>query len=160
MLLEAIQIGLVTRRLAACLLMVDPWNPIFSDRRRALLEHVPSAATIADGKSSFSGEMARAILKAAESAAATAPEAEFAKRWAAGPRFQREFNRLLGDYYDAVSARLRTQAGFEAYFQLAEERRQEFKDKMPIAEFPLLLPRTNIAAKGRRMRRDGKVAAG
>ena len=39
---EAIEIGLVTKRLAACLLMVDPWNPIFSDRRRALLRHVPA----------------------------------------------------------------------------------------------------------------------
>ncbi len=159
-LLEAIQIGLVTRRLAACLLMVDPWNPIFSDRRRALLKHVPSAATIANGKSSFSGDMARAILKAAEGAGPASPEAEFAKRWEVGSGFKRAFNRLLEDYYDAVTARLRTQAGFEAYFQLAEERRQEFKQKMPIAEFPLLLPHTNITAKGRRMQRDGKVAAG
>ena len=31
---------------------------------------------------------------------------------------------------------------------------------MPIAEFPLLLPHTNINPRGRRMQRDGTVAAG
>jgi hypothetical protein len=157
---EAIEIGLVSRRLAACLLMVDPWNPIFSDRRRALLRHVPAKATIANGKSSFSTDMAKSILKAAEAAPATAPEAEFAKRWAAGAGFRGEFDRILDRYYDAVRARLKTQAGFEGYFKLAEERRQEFKAKMPIAEFPLLLPQTNIAATGRRMKHDGSVAGG
>jgi hypothetical protein len=157
---EAIEIGLVSRRLAACLLMVDAWNPVFSDRRRALLRHVPSEARIANGRSSFSTDLARAILEAAEAAPPTAPEAEFAKRWAAGTRFRGAFDRILEGYYDAVTARLKTQAGFEAYFKLAEERRQEFKDKMPIAEFPLLLPLTNIEPTGRRMRRDGTVAAG
>lgn len=157
---EAIEIGLVSKRLAACLLMVDPWNPVFSDRRRALLEHVPGSAKIANGSSSFSADMARAILKAAESAGSSSPEAEFARRWAAGSGFRGEFNRLLTGYYDAVKARLKTQAGFEAYFKLAEERRQEFRAKMPIAEFPLLLPHTNIRPRNRRMQRDGTVAAG
>ena len=160
MLSEAIAIGLVTKRLAACLLMVDPWNPIFSERRRALLRHVPATARIANGKSSFSTQMARAILKASETAPETAPEAEFAKRWAAGSGFRGEFNRILGRYYDAVSARLTTQAGFDGYFKLAEERRQVFKATMPIAEFPLLLPQTNIKPRGRRMKRDGTVAVG
>ena len=104
--------------------------------------------------------MARAILEAAETADPASPEAEFAKRWAVGPRFQRDFGQLLDGYYDAVTARLRTQAGFDAYFELAAERRQEFKAKMPIAEFPLLLPHTNITPRSRRMRRNGTVAAG
>ena len=157
---EAIEIGLVSKRLAACLLMVDPWNPIFSDRRRALLRHVPAKATIANGRSSFSADMARAILKAAETAPATAPEAEFAKRWAAGAGFRGEFNGSSSRYYRAVTARLETQAGFDAYFKLAEERRQVIKATMPIAqEFPLLLPHTNIKRRGRRMQRDGTVAA-
>jgi hypothetical protein len=157
---EAIESGLVSKRLAACLLMVDPWNPVFSDRRRALLRHAPKSATIANRKSSFSADMARAILKAAETVPAAAPEAEFARRWSAGTRFQREFNRILNGYYDAVTARLKTQAGFDAYFKLAEERRQEFKEKMPIAEFPLLLPHTNITPRSRSMQRDGSVATG
>jgi hypothetical protein len=156
---EAIECGLVTRRLAACLLMVDPWNPIFSGRRRALLAHVPTRATIADGKSSFSREMAMAILEAAEGSPGS-PEAEFAERWRVGAQFRRPFNRMLKRYYAGVEAKLRTQAGFDAYFKLLEERRLRFKDTMPIAEFPLLLPITNIRATGRRMKADGSVGRG
>jgi hypothetical protein len=156
---EAIEIGLVTRRLAACLLMVDPWNPVFSERRRALLAHVPSTATIADGKSRFSADMAKAILAAAEQAPPESPESEFAERWSVGTQFKGPFNRLLKRYYGAVEAKLKTQAGFDAYFQLLEERRHRFR-KLPIAEFPLLLPSTNIAPKGRVMRADGTVGRG
>src|SRR6266540_794292 len=157
---QAIEIGLVSKRLAACLLMVDPWNPIFSDRRRALLRHVPATATITNGKSTFSRDLAKAILKAAEKSPAGTPEREFAARWKVGAKFVAEFNKILARYYAAVSAQLKTQAGFEAYFKLNEERRVEFKDTMPIAEFPLLLPHTNIAPAGRRMQRDGTVVGG
>jgi hypothetical protein len=156
---EAIESGLLTRRLAACLLMVDPWNPIFSERRRALLAHVPAAATIAKGKSTFSREMATAILEAAKGNPGS-PEAEFAERWGVGAQFRRPFNRILKRYYAGVERKLKTQAGFDAYFKLLEERRLRFKDTMPIAEFPLLLPSTNIRASGRVMRPDGSVGRG
>jgi hypothetical protein len=155
---ELIRIGLVSKRLAACLLMVDPWNPVFSERRRALLRHVPDSARIANGRSRFSAELADAIIAAAQPGS---PEAEFAERWGVGPQFKRPFNRILKRYYGAVEEKLKRQAGFDAYFQLAEERRRRFKDSMPIAqEFPLLLPRTNINARGRFMKPDGSVGTG
>jgi hypothetical protein len=157
---EAIEVGLLGKRLAACLLMVDPWNPVFSERRRSLLRHVPATAKIVKGKSSFSQEMVNAILAAAKTGPADTPEAEFAQRWKVGPRFAGAFNKLLTNYYKEVTKRLRTQAGFEAYFKLAEERRQVFRNEMPIAEFPLLLPHTNIKRAGRRMRSDGTVGEG
>lgn len=157
---EALKVGLITKRLAACLLMVDPWNPVFSKRRRALLRHVPATTAIAKGKSRFSADLVSAILRAADRGPAGTPEAEFANRWKVGPGFAGEFNRFLGRYYAAVARQLRKQAGFEGYFKLAEERRQEFRATMPIAEFPLLLPRTNITASGRRMRADGTVEGG
>jgi hypothetical protein len=156
---EAIESGLVGKRLAACLLMVDPWNPVFSERRSSLLRHVPATAGIVKGKSDFSRQMVGRILAEAADGPPGTPEAEFAQRWNVGPRFAAPFNELLGDYYEAVQARLRTQAGFEPYFKLAEERRQTFNE-MPISEFPLLLPRTNIERSGRRMRSDGTVAEG
>jgi hypothetical protein len=157
---EAIRIGLLSKRLAACLLMVDPWNPVFSERRRALLDHVPDSATIKDGRSTFSADMARRILAVADAAprGAAPAEQEFAERWRVGARFASEFNKLLRRYYRAVGTKLRTQAGFEPYFELAEERRLRFEETMPIAEFPLLLPHTNIQPAGRRMQGDGTVA--
>ena len=153
----AIEVGLVSKRLAACLLMVDPWNPVFSERRAALLEHAPAKATISGGKSDYSQRMADAILAAAKSGPAGTPEAEFAERWKVGARFQGPFRKLLRSYFDAVERQAKTQDGFEAYFKLAADRRREFKKKMPIAEFPLLLPATNIPNARRRMRRDGTV---
>ncbi len=156
---EAVKIGLLSKRLAACLLMVDPWNPVFSERRAALLRHTPPTARIAKGKSSFSQEMATAILAAAQTGPPDSPEAEFAQRWKAGPNFKKPFNRLLNRYYKAVEGKLKTQAGFEPYFKLAEERRKTFHE-MPISEFPLLLPKTNIERAPRRMRSDGTVGMG
>ena len=155
---ELMGIGLLSKRLAACLLMVDPWNPVFSERRRTLLQYVPDSTRITNGRSRFSAAMAAAILAAAESAAPASPEAEFAERWNVGAQFRGPFNRMLKRYYAAVEEKLKRQAGFDAYFQLAEERRRRFKESMPIAqEFPLLLPGTNITSRGRTMRADGTV---
>jgi hypothetical protein len=156
---EAIEIGLLGKRLAACLLMVDPWNPVFSERRSSLLRHVPATARLVRGKSDFSEEMVKAILAAAKAGPPGTPEAEFAERWKAGPNFAPKFNRLLRAYYEAVGKKLRTQAGFEPYFRLAEERRQVFNE-MPISEFPLLLPKTNLPRTPLRMRADGTVGEG
>lgn len=155
---QAIEIGLLSKRLAACLLMVDPWNPVFSTRRSSLLRHVPAIAKIVDGKSSFSGELVKSILAAAKAGPPGTPEAEFAERWNVGARFSGEFDKLLARYYKGVRANLKTQAGFEPYFKLAEERRQTF-DELRISEFPLLLPKTNIKRAPRRMRSDGTVEA-
>jgi hypothetical protein len=161
---EAIEIGLLSKRLAACLLMVDPWNPVYSARRRSLLRFVPPSARIEDGRSRFSQQMANAILRAAKTSPAGTPEAEFAKRWGVGPNFTGEFNRIMAAYYRKVQGNLRTQAGFEAYFKLAEARRRVFREirtSRPIAEeFDLLLPRTNVPDRPRRMQRDGTVAEG
>jgi hypothetical protein len=101
--------------------------------------------------------MANRILAAAKTRGTGSPEAEFAKRWNVGPRFRGEFNRILKRYYRRVEDRLKTQAGFEPYFRLAEERRRAFS-KLPIAEFPLLLPTSDIRPARRRMQFDATVA--
>jgi len=153
---KALQVGLVTPRLAASLLMTDFPNPVFSDRRAALLAHVPAKAVVKDKKSTFSQEMADAILAAAENASAGSPEHEFAERWNVGDDFVKPFNALLAKYYTAVKAQLDTQAGFDDYFRLAESRRDRVRD-MPIFENNLLFARTNIPSAARTMQPDGKV---
>ena len=62
---RAISGKLLTERLAACLLMVDFPNPVFSARRASLLAHVPDAAD-----EDFSEALADAILAAATDSAA------------------------------------------------------------------------------------------
>ena len=90
--------------------MTDFPNPVFSPRRAALLAHVPARATVVDGASSFSEEMGDAIAAAAPATPEGSPEREFAARWDQGEDID-VFAGELQTYYDAVTARLRTQAG-------------------------------------------------
>jgi hypothetical protein len=152
---EALARGLLTRRLAACLLMTDFPNPVFSPRRAALLAHVPATATVTGGASGFSDETGNAIAAAAPGTPEGSPEREFADRWARGDDFP-SFGRELQAYYAAVTARLRTQAGYDDYVRLAESRRERVR-QMPIFESPLLFARTNVPPRAREMRADGTV---
>lgn len=153
----AVESGLLGQRVAASLLMVDFANPVFSPRRRALLEHAPTTATLAGGKSTYGRDFVRAILKAAKETPANSPENEFAKRWEAGAGWKREFRRLLERYYKGVEATLATQAGVDAVFRLAETTRNRVR-RLPIFEHPLLFAESDVPASVRaRMRTDGTV---
>jgi len=154
---EALKVGLITPRLAAALLMTDFPNPIFSDRRAALLAHVPPKAAVSGGASSFSQEMADKIVAAASAGPDGSAEQEFAERWNVGENFDGPFNELLSTYFEAVTTRLETQAGFNDYFHLAESRRASVRNR-PIFENPLLFATTNLIAAIRQMRPDGSVA--
>ena len=125
--------------------MVDFPNPVFSARRRRLLEHVP-ATPIDDGAEAFAETVADAILSSPE---ATRPGA-------VGGAFEEAFDALLERYYAAFAERLTTQEGFDDYMRLAESRRERVRG-MPIAESPLLFARANVPAGARAMRRDGTV---
>jgi hypothetical protein len=154
----ALRIGLLSRRLAAALLMVDFPNAIFSERRAKLLDHVPGSATIKDGKSSFSQQMADAILASPDASRSGTPESEFAERWSIGPKFERPFNRLLHDYYAAVAKQLETQDGFNNYMRVAEFRRSKGRKEMPIfREFGMTFPVSDIRVRRRSIRPDGTV---
>ncbi len=155
---EAIRIGLLTDRLAASLLMTDFANPVFSTRRRKLLEHVPATATVAGAQSDFSQQLADAIVAAAAGTPQGSPEREFEQRWATGDDWRGAFDALLGDYFDAATQRLTDQEGFDAIFRLAESRRNRVR-AMPISESPLLFARTNIVRETLAMRPDASVGA-
>jgi hypothetical protein len=120
---------------------------------------VPETATVSDGASGFSQEMADAVVAAAETSPQASPEREFAERWAVGEDFLSAFDDLLARYYEAVRGRLGTQAGFDDYFALAESRRRRGIEEMPIfRENPLLFAHSNVPPARRAMRADGSVA--
>lgn len=154
---EAVRSGLLTERLAACLLMTDFPNPVFSARRARLLAHVPEHATVSGGQSDFSETMGDAIAQAAQATDADSPEREFAALWAAGDGWRDAANALLTEYHAGVQQQLTVQEGFDAYCRLAQSRREGVR-AMPIFEFPLLFPVTNIPPAARSMRRDGTVS--
>jgi hypothetical protein len=157
---QAIDRDILSKRLVASLLMVDFPNPVFSARRRQLLQHVPEIADTAD----FSEQVADAILATPEASQAGTAENEFAERWNVGEAFKDTFEGLLERYYSDVSAKLETQEGFDDYMRLAESRRERVR-QMPIAESKLLFAHTTLTLSGpttmlmpdRLMRPDGTV---
>ncbi|MGH2840048.1 MAG: hypothetical protein ACRDKY_04395, partial [Solirubrobacteraceae bacterium] len=148
---EALKSGLVSERLAACLLMVDFPNPVFSARRASLLAH---AADVPDGE--FSQATADAILAAAEAGPEGSAEREFAARWEAGEDWRDAFGAVLSAYYETLRPHATTQAGFDDYTRLAQSRRARVRD-MPIFENPLLFAECNLPAQQLEMRPDGTV---
>jgi hypothetical protein len=149
----AIASGLVPPRLAACLLMVDFPNPVFSARRASLLAHAPD---VADAQ--FAQATAEAILAAVDGSPLASPEREFAELWAAVDDWPARFDERLAAYYDAIVLRLATQDGADDYTRLAESRRERVRE-LPIFENRLLFATTNIAPAQLAMRPDGTVAA-
>jgi hypothetical protein len=152
---QALDVGLISPRLAVCLLMVDFPNPILSSRRAALLAHVPARARVVDGTSDFSDEMGDAVVAAAPATREGSPEREFAEAWGRGDDVD-AFGDQLQAYYAAVVGRLRTREGYDDYVRLAESRRARV-GTMPICESALLFARTDVPLRERQMRADGTV---
>lgn len=159
---QLVRRGMLTKRLVACVAMVDFPNPVFSQARAQLLEHAPGPLELsADEPDRLSATFAAAILAAAEQAPDGSPEREFAANWALGEDGWRDaFAARLAAYINAVAERAVTQDGFDGYARLAESRRNQFRG-MRLAEFALTLPTTNIQrdAPPLRMTADGAVTA-
>lgn len=151
---QAIAQELVTERLAACLLMVDFANPVFSARRASLLAYVPDVA-----EGNFVQTLVDTILAAAKGSGSGSGELEFADRWAAGDDWPEQFGALLNRYYATLPAQVASREGFDDYIRLAESRRERVR-AMPIFENRLLFPETNITPENLEMRPDGTVAQG
>jgi hypothetical protein len=131
--------GLLTQRLAACLLMVDFANPLDSPIRAGLLRHAPPDARL-DGPLDLEATLVPAILDAAAGTAEGSAERQFADHWELGPdAWRTEFADRIERYLARVVERLGTDEGCDEIFRLAESRRRVFR-RMPLAEFDLTLP--------------------
>jgi hypothetical protein len=132
----------ISGKLAACLLMVDFANPVFSPRRAALLQYSPAAAPSA-GPGDLPDFVA-AVRQAAAALPGSSPEAEFLGNWQMAERDWRTlFAKRIEKYMAKLAVQLQTASGVESIFRLAESRRREFR-KRPLAEFRLTTPMTNI----------------
>jgi len=153
---QAIERGVLTRRLVAAFLMVDFPNPVYSRRRQSLLAHVPDEPFAGEAEG-FAERVVDAIRRTPAASEQGSPEHEFLARWDVGEPFFEVYDALLEPYYEAIDDQLATQAGFDAFVLLAESRRQRTR-RMPIArEFDLLFPTTDIPAGDRRMTVDARV---
>lgn len=131
-----IERGILSRKLAASLLMVDFPNPIFSARREALLAHLP-----ADPKAGAGADLDERVVASVRASGATAgsAEAEFLGWWdRADDSWEKDMALALEAYWAALASRLATAEGFDGVFRLAEWRRRQFRQR-PLSEFGLTL---------------------
>ncbi|MDP9385701.1 MAG: hypothetical protein M3P50_10815 [Actinomycetota bacterium] len=153
---QAIERGILTRRLVAAFLMVDFPNPVYSSRRRGLLDHVPDEP-FADDSEGFAERVVDEIRRAPAASEDGSAEQEFLARWDVGEPFFEAYDALLVPYYAAISERLASQEGFDPFVLLAESRRQRTRS-MPIAgEFDLLFATTDIPSAERQMTVGARV---
>lgn len=151
--------GILSKRFAGALLMVDFPNPVGSKAREALMRHVP--AEVAAGGPGLENVMAEA-LKVAAANDPSSPEAEFLLHWGTDDATWREAAAgRIGTFMTAVAERLADDAGLDDLMLLAESRRREFR-RRPLSEFGLTLPRLDAVAQDPpilRLEADGRVIA-
>jgi len=140
---QTVTTGVITDRFAACALMVDFPNPVFSPRRETLLKYVAPNPRLSASGDGISGLVAQGIGTAAAQLPSISPEAEFAANWSVGTNWKTVFAQRIQNYMAAVNLRASSADGFDEYVRLSESRRRQFR-KMKLNEFNLTLPTTNI----------------
>ena len=136
-----VDIGVLSRKLAACLLMVDFANPVFSRRRAALLRHVPEAAPV--GTAAFDEVFITAVRAAVDAGTSGPAEREVLANWDTPDPWPPVFEARIRAFMTAVTETINQPDRFARIFELAEARRREFRTR-PLAEFRLTTPVTNI----------------
>jgi hypothetical protein len=134
--------GVLSRKLATALYMIDFSNPVFSRRRSQLSKYVPVSALIGN-TSSFETWFVQQVRTGAASLPADSPEHEFLDLWDQSTGWEAACAEKLKALLKNVQDRIRRPQGFYPIFELAESRRREFR-KRPLAEFRLTTPTTNI----------------
>lgn len=139
---ELLTRGAISRKCAAALCLVDFPNPVFSDRRAQLLAHVPNA--VGSEKGAFEIVFVQQVRAAAAAVSQDASEHEFLFWWdLPDSDWEGKATARIETYLKAVADKLTSLDGFDAFFQLAESRRREFRGR-PLAEFRLTTPTLNI----------------
>jgi hypothetical protein len=134
--------GIISRRFAAALLMIDFPNPVGSDDRAKLMAYVPSSAD-ASGSNNIETQLL-ATLGQASAWPQGSPERQLVENMQlADGAWPAEYQRRLSDYVAAATARLATDQGLHDFMLLADSRRREFR-RRPIAEFNMTLPWIDI----------------
>lgn len=135
--------GILSRRVAAAMLMVDFSNPVFSERRTALLPYVP-AASLAGDPGSFEQQFSAALSASAHAADPASAESEcLAHLRLSEASWEAVHLARIEAYFGALDPVLRSADGVHALVRLADSRRREFR-KRPLAEFPLNLPFSHV----------------
>jgi hypothetical protein len=133
---QLVKRGILSRRLAVSILMVDFPNPVFSARREKLLIYVPETADT-EGGSALDHSFIAAVRAAGQEVGT--PEAELIAMWdLPEASWEADLAGRIEAFWTKLLAKLSTQQGFDEIFRLAESRRRQFR-KRPLSEFGLTL---------------------
>ena len=146
---------LITQKFAACVMMIDFPNPVFSPIRQVLSKYVPTAGAV---QADLSAPIIAAIMQAAAALPVESAEGQFVANWKLpDDQWKNVFAGRIRDYLAAANTKLTAKRDFDAYVELAESRRRQFAT-LPLDEFDLLLPVTSIPhGPSLRMNADGSV---
>lgn len=134
---------IISPKCLSAILMVDYPNPVYSQKRAALLAHVPDRVP-QTGDNGFDSVFVPAVRAVVSTTKHDSAEREFLTWYdLADDKWQEAAVLALKSYLNAVIQALDTSEGFDSFFRLAESRRREFR-RHPLAEFRLTTPTTNI----------------
>jgi len=151
---QILEVSFLPKKVLIALLMVDFWNPIFSQRRARLMRYIPSTAVYRLAKAStqdrygFGGDLVEAIEYAKVSLGWNdkSPEAEFLKLVNL-ENLEEVAKNQIKEFVDKVNVNLGNPQGVLGYMRVAETRRRMFRPPLslkrpvhPLAEFDLALP--------------------
>ncbi|EPE30986.1 hypothetical protein GLAREA_03953 [Glarea lozoyensis ATCC 20868] len=129
---------LLSKETYNAMIMVDPWNPLYSWKRGVLLQYVPDEATYNASTKSY--DMEKSFIDAVNTSPRmkdpTSPEYEFIRNLSRPTSF---FSAMMSSYISKVQKRLKTQDGISDYLKLAESRRRIYRP-LPLDEFAFTLP--------------------
>lgn len=133
---------MLSERLAACLLMVDFSNPIFSIRRAKLSQYIPEEIIVGNKGQALDNNFVKNVITSNQVNIKGSPESEFMQNWNT-PNWKEEFPKKLQNYFNFLTDKVQSQEGYDEIVKLAESRRNLFK-QTKLYEFPLTFASTNI----------------
>lgn len=139
---KMIRHNMISKKMAASILMVDFPNPIYSDRRESLLQYVPQEIKIGNNGSDFDELFINNIKTSGKSDDPNLPEGEFLANWSIED-WQKIFESRLEKYFKNLIEKIQIQESFNDFVRLAEYRRSRFI-ATPLYEFDLTFAKTNI----------------
>lgn len=139
---KMIQLELLSEKLAACLLMVDFTNPIFSLKRESLIQYIPQEISVGKKGNDLDEKFIKNITATNRYKIEGTPEFEFINNWNIREWKSVFSNRLIA-YFEILRNKTLTSKGYEELVLLAESRRSLFKETK-LFEFPLTFAVTNI----------------
>lgn len=135
---------MISKKLAACFLMVDFCNPIFSTRRASLLQYAPKEIIVGKEGADLNEKFLKNILSSPNFNKAGSAEQEFMDYWKLDDaKWLEVFSKTISDYLKQIQTKVKTQEGYDDFVRLAESRRMLFKQTR-LYEFPLTFPVTNV----------------